>query len=183
MTQTDTEREPKTDQDPDGNKDRRSRDQETEAPMEPQMKERRSQLSKRAERHSKEERLQMLRGEDQRLMASCSALHEAVVSIDLGVGLLDCWTLERVLLVLPWGRSPARCWCPFQTCPLPLSPILPIIRFSYLEQENLLLSTNLLTKVAPILSYPTLPEVGPMLSTLSCFSHPLTHQLAEKWQG
>ena len=47
----------------------------------------------------------------------------------------------------------------------------------------LLLSANLLTKVASVLSYPTLPEVGPMLSTLSCFPHPLTHQLAGKWQG
>ena len=107
------ERKPKTDQDPDANKDRPGRDHETEALMEPQMEERRSQLSKRAERHSKEERLQMLT--EVRARGSwfpCSAHNEAVVSIDPGIDQTG-------------GHWRGCCWCFPEEEPNPLSsPVL-----------------------------------------------------------
>ena len=121
------ERKPKTDQDLDTNKDRPGSDHDTEALMEPQMEERRSQLSKRAERHSKEARLQMLT--EVRARGSwfpCSAHNEAVVSIDPGIDQTG-------------GHWRGCCWCfpgggaqpSFQPCPIPPPPTLPFIRFSF----------------------------------------------------
>lgn len=75
---------------------------------------------------------------------------------------------------------PARCRCP----PRPvLSTVTYLAHHSVflpgVVRPFLPLSTHILAEKEPMLSYPTLPKGGPMLSTLPSFPNPITHQLVE----
>lgn len=75
---------------------------------------------------------------------------------------------------------PARCRCP----PRPvLSTVTYLAHHSVfllgMARPLLPLSTNILAEEEPVLSYPTLPKEGAMLSTLPSFPNPVTHPLVE----